>query len=647
MSVQLPLFVPKTDWSPTPVSKMPSWEGAKRVSVDVETHDPTLKELGPGVRREGFICGIAFAIEDGPAHYLPVKHSEDNLPDDQVYAYLRDQARVFTGDIVGTKVEYDLDYLAEKGVVYRGAKFFRDIGVADVLINENHRSYSLQAIAERHGFSGKDVGLLNEAARQYGEFKKREKVNARKVMAKIPGRFVGPYGIADVKQPLLISRRQERIIEDEDLWQIYNLESKVLPVLVKMRRRGLRFSAERLDGVENWSIEQEKEQIEFIKDKTGHVLNIGGVNKPEALVPILEGIGAVIGKTKKGQPNIDQDVLANIDHPVADAIAWARKVNKLRTTFVNSVRNHAVGDRIHCGFNQIARDDDDGGIKGARYGRLSAEHPNLQQQPARDEFATMWRSIYLPDDGGLWAANDYSQQEPRWLTHYAEVSKCRRAKQAAKAYREDPNCDNHQMMADLTGLPRKEAKIVYLGLCYGMGGPKLARSLGLPTKRVQHKRTKRWMEVAGDEAQAILDAFDKHAPFVRQLGDKAQETAKVRGYIRTACGRKCHFPEDEFGNYDWTQKAMNRLIQGSAADQTKSAMVAADEAGFYLQIQVHDELGQTVDSIGRAIDLADIMREVVPMNVPSKVDVDIGSSWGEAVTHCQKCQTPEKTCGCS
>ena len=260
---------------------------------------------------------------------------------------------------------------------------------------------------------------------------------------------------------------------------------------------------------------------------------------------------------------------------------------------------------------------------------MSVEHPNLQQQPARDDFSAKWRSIYLPDEGGLWASADYSQQEPRLVAHFASIAGCAKADRAVARYRSDPNTDNHQMMADLTGLPRKQAKNIFLGLCYGMGGARLAESLGLPVANAIIKGKQ--VEQAGEEAQEILDRFDEMAPFVRQLYNKARDVGYSRGYIRTLLGRRCRFPVNPFGRgHDFSQNAMNRLIQGSAADQTKLAMVNAAKAGFKLQLQVHDELDLTVASKDEALKLAHIMETAVELKVPCRVDVEVGASWGEA-----------------
>jgi DNA polymerase I-like protein with 3'-5' exonuclease and polymerase domains len=260
---------------------------------------------------------------------------------------------------------------------------------------------------------------------------------------------------------------------------------------------------------------------------------------------------------------------------------------------------------------------------------MSCSDPNLQQQPARDpEIGPRWRGIYVPDEGGWWACLDFSQQEPRWLTHYAALEGCTGAENARTRYIEDPTMDSHQFMADLTGLPRKEAKAILLGRMYGMGGAKFCRKLGLPTKWVPSRHQGKMIEVAGDEGQALLDTFDLKAPYVREIAWRAQAAAERRGYIKLLDGRRCRFPARPTGGWDWTYKSLNRLIQGSSAVQMKKAMVDADAAGFRLQLQVHDEIDLTIWNRAEAVQLERIMLDAVECTVPHKVDIEVGPSWG-------------------
>ena len=557
--------------------------------------------------------------------------------------YLRDQAKVFSGDICGAQIQYDLDYLAEEKVVFCSAKRFRDCQIAEPLLDELQFSYSLDNIAARRGLPGKDETMLRDAAKCYG-------IDPKAELWRLPARYVAEYAIQDARLPLQLLRRQEREIDDQNLWEVYDLESRLLPVLVKMRRRGVRVDFDRLEKVEQWALEEAKRCLDRVYLETLVRIEVDDVMKPGAVAPALQSIGANVPRTPVTKEySIDKDFLTGLKHPVADAINRARKVAKLRTTFAASVRRHAIRDRIHCTFNQLRKTDDETGKdEGARYGRLSCVDPNLQQQPSRDDFAKRWRSIYVPDDpSAFWACNDYSQQEPRWLVHYAEECHlnprllrfdCPSAVVAAEKYRTDPNTDNHTMMARIIyGLAddqepiktqRTNAKIIYLGLCYGMGGGKLARGLGLPTKMIQNRQG-RMICVAGTEAQEVLDLFNRRAPFVKMMAKLCERKAARVGYIKTVSGRRCRFPKDDHGKYDWCHKALNRLIQGSSGDQTKAAMVEADAAGFRIQLQVHDELDQTVQHRREAEELGTLMREVIIARVPFKVDTEIGPSWGE------------------
>lgn len=669
-TLQPPLFEPHSEWRPTALVDMPSWAGAKRVGFDLETKDDHLKELGPGCRRPGnFIAGVSFAIEDGPSHYLPIRHEGgDNLDAQGVLAYIREQAKTFTGDLVGANLSYDLDWSAEEQIEFKEVRYFRDVQVAEPLIDELQMSYSLDNILKRHGMAGKATDGLKEAAAAYG-------LDPKAGMWRLPARHVGEYAEGDAWKALALLRRQEKIIDDQDLWDIYNLESQVLPVLVRMRRRGVRVDIDRLRGVEDWALEEEAKALAEVAHHTGVRIAVGEVWKPELLARALTEIGVVLPKTASGAESVTSDLLKSVHHPVATALGKARKVNKIRTTFAASVRTHMVNGRIHCTFNQLRRskdeNEDSDDSKGGRFGRLSCDTPNLQQQPSRDDeeldftgVAERWRSIYIPEEGGEWVTNDFSQQEPRWMTHYAEACELPRAREAGDRYRNDPKTDSHTLMATLVygadivnadkavfKRRRDECKQIALGVMYGMGGAKLCRKLKLPTRWAVFSRRGstsyyetaeearaaarqvedgRAFEVAGVEGQAIIDKFDHELPYVRGLAKMCEKKAKKVGYITTILGRRCRMPVKEDGSFDWCHKALNRLIQGSSADQTKRAVVELDRAGFPIQLQVHDEIDFTVYNRQQAADAADIMRNCVPASVPFQVDSEIGPSWGEA-----------------
>lgn len=651
--LQIPLFSLESSWRPPNVANLPDWPRNGRVSLDVECKDVDLKKLGPGVRRKDQrMVGFGFTIDGGPSYYVPLSHEGgDNVENPEAaLAYLAVQARQFHGILTGANLSYDLDWCAqEKANFLEGPCQLRDIQVADPLINELHFKYNLEVVCERWGLEGKDEEMLRAASDHY------ELEDPKRDMYLLPARYVGRYNEIDTIRPLEVLRLQEKEIEKQNLWQIFNLECKVQKVLTKLRRRGVRIDQDKLAQIETWCVEQETIALAKVKHQTGIDVGLNNVWKVRALVPVLDYLGIDYELTEKNkQPKIDKFSLEAIDHPVAKHLAWARKTNKLRTTFANSIRTHMVNGRIHCTFNQLRKTKEDGETRGAAYGRLSSENPNMQQQPARDDFAVMWRSIYLPEEGSVWGALDYSQQEPRMLVHFAEKMKLSGARDAGEAYRTDPTTDNHQMMADMAGIARTPAKILFLGKCYGMGGAKLCHDLGLPTRwAVSYKDPLKrnvyfdnnaqaikiaietggsaW-EAAGIEGQQLIHRFDKKLPFVKALAKKAEKVAKERGYIITILRRRCRFPLDNAGKYDWVYKALNRLIQGSSADQTKQALVDIDRAGHFIQLQVHDEIDGSFAGAEDAGEAAEIMENCIAgLTVPFKVDIELGTSWGNSM----------------
>jgi DNA polymerase I-like protein with 3'-5' exonuclease and polymerase domains len=208
----------------------------------------------------------------------------------------------------------------------------------------------------------------------------------------------------------------------------------------------------------------------------------------------------------------------------------------------------------------------------------------------------------------------------------------------AAAYQEDPETDFHQMVADMAQITRKQAKTIGLGLMYGMGKNKLAAQLDLSV----------------DEASELINNFHNRVPFLKGTIYAVQrkiDNPASGGAIRTLLGRKCRFPlwepqqwginkalpyEEAYAKYGarikraMTYRGLNRLIQGGSADQTKQAMLSLHEAGFNIMLQVHDEIALSVESREEAEEAAAIMRDAVKLDVPSKVDVEVGETWGTA-----------------
>ena len=265
-------------------------------------------------------------------------------------------------------------------------------------------------------------------------------------------------------------------------------------------------------------------------------------------------------------------------------------------------------------------------------------NPNLQQVPARNkDFGPKIRSLFIPEEGHQWGSFDYSQQEPRMTVHYAASigEGYEGSNELVEAY-QNSQADFHQTVADLVGIERTQAKTIGLGLMYGMGKNKLAISLGL----------------SKDEAEQLISKYNKKVPFVKMLSDRCMSTASDKGVIRTKRGRKCRFDKWEtrdFGlhqaeTYDnavakygrdnikraYTYKALNRLIQGSSADQTKQAMLNCAESGHLPILQIHDELCFNIKNKEHALEIKKIMESAIEFKVPSVTDYKLGRSWGGA-----------------
>lgn len=688
-----------SDWRPPHPDTWPRFSDAKRVGVDTEFRDATLTTLGVGVRRgpEHYMVGVSIAVEYGPKVYLPFRHGNggegrpgpdsDNLDQAQVFAYLKHEFKDFKGDLVGANLPCDLDWLWEAGIEMPQVHRFYDVQVADPLIYELHRNYTLNEIAKRRGLGGKSEELLRAAAQQYG-------VDPKADLWRVPARYVGPYAEDDGVLPLKILRKQEHDLAADGLDKAWDMESRLLPVLLRMSRKGVRVDTDRVDAMERWSHRVESRAWAEVKRATGiEVPNGNGMNtKLMDAVLRKAGLEDCIGQTEKSKregtnkSSITKEGLSGVDHPVAQAIIDARKAATLRTTFITGLRNHMItrnGEtRIHCTFNQIRKTEEaskDGGddtTKGVKFGRLSSSHTNMQNQPAADRLTgdnlmgCMWRSVYLPERGEVWGSNDLKQQEPKWSFHFGAQLE-RKMRDGERVFPEvrgaialcerlqaDPLLDSYIPLVEATGKKRPVCKILWLKRSYGGGNGSIAEDLGMETQEfvfvprkmksvpVDSEEGQRAMQMdghvcflgAGPEASKIIQEFDDSMPFLKAAAKIAEDRAKERGYITLPDGRRCHFESlgaDKNGKeqFEWCHKGFNRLIQGTSSWQLKEITLAVDEAGFggNLMLPVHDELASSLESRERALAMAEIMKHVVPMEVPTVVDTETGPSWGESM----------------
>jgi len=627
--LQMAMFPPKAEW--VPPAELPDLSDAKEIAIDVETRDPELKLHGPGwARGVGEVVGYAIAV-DGWSGYIPTRHfGGGNLDEKIVSRWLK---RVFEteADKVMHNAQYDLGWLRRMGYTVNGRII--DTMMVAALVDENRYSYSLNALCYDYLGKTKSEKLLNEAAADFG-------VNPKAEMWKLPATYVGPYAEVDAELALELWHHFQTILNKDDLWSIFNLETELLPNLVEMTLRGVRVDMDRAERTKQELMKREKALLKDIKAMVGTDVEIWA---PASLAKAFDKLGIPYPKTDRGAPSFTKNFLTDHTHQFANMVVEAREINKAYGTFVNTILEHVGSDgRIHGHINQL-RSDDGGTVSG----RLSMSNPNLQQVPSRNpEIGKAIRSLFLPEEGQQWAAIDFSQQEPRILVHYAnQYNKYRKGAISGiddfvKLYNEDENADFHTMVAEMANIPRKQAKTINLGMMYGMGVNKLADQL----------------DISKDEAKQIINQYHDRVPFVKALMNGVTQqlnSPRFGGRVRSLKGRNCRFdlwepisfemnkalPYEEavaaYGSTTplqraYTYKALNRLIQASAADMTKQAMVDVCREGHIPMLQIHDELAFSVENIDQAKELSKIMENAVPLAVPNKCDIDIGPNWGEA-----------------
>ena len=617
----MPMFPRISEWLPP--SSFPNLSEAKEIAIDLETCDPNMESLGPGwPRNDGYIVGYAVAI-DGWAGYFPVAHAGGGNLDKRIVERWVKDILATPADKIMHNAAYDLGWLRATGFEVNGVIY--DTMLAAPVLDENRFAYSLNSLGFDYLKEIKSEQGLKESASDFG-------VHPKKELWKLPAMHVGDYAEQDAALTLKLWHHFKALMRNDEVESVFKLETEVLPVLVNITLQGINFNRAKCEQKMAEMRTKELEILKYLKSQAGMQVDIWAA---QSIAAAFDRLGIQYPKTAAGAPSFTKSFLDTHEHPMSKMILEARELNKTHGTFLEPYLKHSAKDgRIHTHFNQM-RNEEGGTVTG----RLSASNPNLQQVPARHEIiGPMVRGLFLPEDGQIWAANDFSSQEPRLLVHYATLLGLPGAEKMAQAYRDNPDTDFHQMVADMAGIKRKAAKTIGLGLMYGMGKAKLATQLDLPL----------------DEASELIATFHSKVPFLKGTVDavmKRIEHPASGGSIRTLLGRKCRFPLWE--PVEWgvnkalpreqaiieygsrikragTYKGLNRLIQGSAADQTKAGMVALHKAGFKLLLQVHDEVALSVRNIDEAREAAAIMAKAVTLEVPSRVDVETGPSWGEA-----------------
>ena len=607
-------------WSP-PIEYKDLSE-ATEIAIDLETRDDGINNgLGAGwAFNKGEIIGIAVATEGFSAYY-PFGHmGGGNLIKEQVLKYMHDICALPCRKIFHNAA-YDVGWLQSYGIKVNGE--IVDTMIAGALLDENRYSYSLNALAKDYLGEIKAETDLNEAAKMFG-------VNPKGEMWKLPSESVGLYAQEDARLTYDLWKRFKHEINKQNLDTIWQLERDLLPYLIEMRKRGIRVDIEQAEKLKVNFKQKEKDMLHKINKMVGKEIDIWAAR---SIATSYDKLGIEYPRTSKtSAPSFTQGWLNENDNDISKLIVNARELNKFHNTFINSILKYTHKGRIHVEIIQL-RSVSGGTVSG----RLSMNNPNLQQLPARNkEYGNLIRGLFLPEEGEKFIALDYSQQEPRIATSYSLSLQFDGAKEIAKAYEEGEG-DFHQSVAELCGIDRKSAKSISLGLMYGMGKNKLANMLGLTF----------------DEASNLINTYNRKAPFLKQLADKCADKANSEGVIRTKLGRKCRFdlwePKDwgihtperfenasaKYGQKNikraYTYKSLNRLIQGSAADVTKKAMLECAKINHLPLLQIHDELCFSIADTKQIEQIKTVMENCVDFLIPMKVYVAIGDNFGETI----------------
>lgn len=661
---------PDTGWFlPEGPELYPDLSGQGMISFDVESNDPYLTSKGPGyVRGDAYVCGVAIGTEAGFRRYYPVAHENSgrNLSKRAVFGWLKEVLDLPVPK-VGANLLYDLEALHFSGVPVRGP--FYDVQNAEALLDETRFTYSLESIAQDRLREGKEQSVMLKWLEQ--AFGKGE-TNIKKNIWRAPPEVVGPYAESDVDLPLRLLALQRKQLEQENLWELFELESKLVPMLLAMRIRGVPVDIKhtekllaRLDQTYNDSIDHITQQVGIKPD----------IWAADSIAKIFDSVGIEYPRTPKtGAPSFRKEWLEHQNHPVANMIKEARNMDKFRGTFVKGyILEGHVNGRIHTQFHQL-RSDKGGTVSG----RFSSSSPNLQNIPTRTAEGKLIREAFIAEKDQTWWSLDWSQIEYRLIVHYAALLRLEGIQPIVDSYWNDPNVDYHMEVAKLTGLSRSDAKNLNFGLAYGQGVDLLCANLG----------------VDRETGERIMAEYHAKAPFIRLLANAASSRADQNGFITTLLGRRRRFntweksrgseflsetnlgmfkhaldgtnnsrtlrilrevPEDERtpDNPDYLRalrndgyrryklhKALNALIQGSAADIMKKAMVMIWESGVCdvigaPHLTVHDELdGSYIQGDPQheeaLAEVKHIMENCHTFKIPIRADGETGANWGAA-----------------
>src|SRR5210317_368748 len=666
-------------------------EGIDTVAIDIETYDPNLKTKGLGaVRKDGFITGVAVATGKDTV-YFGLHHSDLTTTPEMEQEFWNQLNKKILQNPDITKVfhnaMYDVCWLrATTGKMLKGRLV--DTMIAASVIDENRFKYSLDSLSKDYLNDQKYKYDLYEKASLEGI--KDPMSNMHKLSYELVKDYAKQDVDLTLKLWNLFNKKLDEVLytrpennEIKTCRNIFELETKLFRCLVDMKFKGVRINVQKLEEFGKKLKFRRDNLLNIIRKHTGVIVQLWAANSVKLLLD-QQKITNYKKTPKSGMPQLPKDYLKTHKNRFLRMLSKAREFDKAVNTFVEGLKGYVYNGRIHADVNQI-RSDQGGTVTG----RFSMSNPNLQQIPASGYIGKKMREIFLPEEGMKWGSFDYSQQEPRIVAHYA-IKYGLANTEGLKDKFEKENADFHQIVADLAKIPRKQAKTINLGLFYGMGKGKLQNELNLDQKqatnllKLYHEKIPFIKELSdnlknfAERERLIYTLEDRFCRFnfyestnkkwdnnIRKFEEwdpKAKEIKQKDGTItyegawvtpkllseKDAWDKfKSEFnqvskkkieehTEQErqmyFNNYyvpAFTYKALNRLIQGSAADMTKKAMVDLYENGIVPHIQIHDELCISVKSEEEAEFIKKTMEETIPdFSIKNKVDYESGPNWG-------------------
>lgn len=597
------------------------------------------------------IFGFSISTPDGSDYYWDIREHPKALE------WLSDSVRNYNGMVIGHNVKFDVHFFRETGVDLMSSNL-DDTMIRAALIDEHLMSYGLDHLGTKYIGTGKTVGIYQELANIFGG-KPTKNVQMANLW-RAPSSLVGKYAKQDTRVTLDLWEWQQNEIERQQLHKVCELERKLLPVMIDVERGGVTVD---VDGAER-AVQEITKKAKFeqyqLDSMAGFPINPNPSNSIKDLFKPKQDKdgnwvlidGTVAPPTEAGKACIDASVLRSMKHPAAAMILNLRKLLKTRDTFL---RGHILGHHdngiIHANFNQTKTEND----VGTGTGRLSVNAPALQQIHKRDkDIAGIVRALFIPDYGQDWVCNDWAQMDSRVMAHYVNDPTI------IKMYNDNPDIDFHQLVADMTGLPRSarfsgdaNAKQINLGLTFGMGQGTLAEEMGLPLtvekvyigkgcpdcdeKTCRIPSHIKIYKKPGSEAISIFDQYHSAIPGIQDMLKSASSVARSRGYVMTMAGRHIRFPRGMF-----VHKAGGLIFQGTAADALKVKLIEVHDylksmdCGARLMLSVHDEYDCSVpkgrDDIKRELNriLTDFSTGPIRFRVPIRTSQGTGPDWWEA-----------------